>query len=128
MEGHDVDDQVARDDEENNNIHTERERLTRSRSTWGGGLRASPKLDLEYTEKSSYVPMWLAGSLGDHLTLEDVGLPQVESDFSPKYGDREPTVQMLNGLGRATGRSAQTVSCSSTNGSADWKHLVSRDA
>lgn len=34
MEGHDVDDQVARDDEENNNIHRERERLTRSRSTW----------------------------------------------------------------------------------------------
>ncbi|RAK88165.1 hypothetical protein BO79DRAFT_229205 [Aspergillus costaricaensis CBS 115574] len=128
MEGHDADDQ------------RERETLTFTIHlgapvpfcrTWekrGGGLRASPKLDLGYTEKSSYVPMWLAGSLGDHLTSEDVGLPQVESDFSPKYGDREPTVRMLNGLGRATGRSAQTVSCSSTNGSADWKHLVSRDA
>ncbi|PYH29682.1 uncharacterized protein BO87DRAFT_401080 [Aspergillus neoniger CBS 115656] len=124
MEGHDADDQVARDDEENNNIHTERDTHTFTIHlgapvpfcrTWekrGGGLRASPKLDLEYTEKSSYVPMWLAGSLGDHLTS----------------GDVEPAVRMLNGLGRATGRSAQTVSCSSTNGSADWKHLVSRDA
>lgn len=28
MEGHDVDDQVARDDEENNNIHTEEVRDT----------------------------------------------------------------------------------------------------
>ncbi|OJJ70723.1 hypothetical protein ASPBRDRAFT_677845 [Aspergillus brasiliensis CBS 101740] len=70
------------------------------------------------------LPMWLQrGGRPSDLGRGDV-LPFTKLNPTSRlnYGDNEKR------LGRATGRSAQTVSGSSTNGSADWKHLVSRDA
>lgn len=80
----------------------------------------SSKLDPEYNRNVVVCAHVAAESLGDHLTSGEV-----------VYRKSNPTARLSmenNGFGRATGRSARTVSGSSTNGSADWKHLVSRDA